>query len=725
MEQLEGCDDATKAFVRAMMKDKADGYMTRYFQQQMVGGLSTIATDAVTTCRTYTKLLEVCNKIKDVLESNDIDAEQKNERILALLSTINEDSEWNSPYDSDRPDYKSWTEMTKNHLLHTFELAQKKFLESPNSNLVFFMEAKYFEHVSDEILDEYFTTPPISLFDKNPHNFSARLYRVKVGQVVIDDKAQEQYINMIVMDCSFFTPYAIQSSSSATTRIKSSASLVAVTHVLVEAGIVSSEVLSKMHRLNLAFGIGVEGRFTHGTVSNPAGKVSQACQLIFPRNYGVNQYEPGVEEIATEFMRSSGNNHSLDSRKLHKLYAVAIVQILGVELVENWLRIIHNNTVSLSDPNKFLQSMQQQGIENARERFRVKRKLKRQKDSANLVILEQLEVAGDVLNDKQRVQLKVLRSARERYGAHRLRENEARRLRRQKAKLAKLDTLKQIDADGGVLYIAKLEDQQSAKKRKSEYDRSIRQAKRPKNEEAAGLETHPMIELLLANSGGKKCSSKLIQLISNGTVKNVLTSYFVHGQKMKLYKFLKTVDGREKLSLDLLKYCFVGPMSVLMHMEHGIRSKRPLRWEQSIHAQQIIIQLFPEHEPSAMARTEALQSIAPHYGVQQPHQQQYPPNHTMQTHGNYVGWPMLPSHQQQFPQHTIQPAVYNVGCGGTHQQLQPPPHYHQNMQRRVFNDGDGGAGAFGPAVNMVHNNNNLYPRNNMHPPPPRTVYSPH
>jgi hypothetical protein len=43
MEQLEGSDDATKAFVRAMMKDKADGYMTRYFQQQMVGGLSTIA----------------------------------------------------------------------------------------------------------------------------------------------------------------------------------------------------------------------------------------------------------------------------------------------------------------------------------------------------------------------------------------------------------------------------------------------------------------------------------------------------------------------------------------------------------------------------------------------------------------------------------------------------------------------------------------------------------
>lgn len=141
------------------------------------------------------------------------------------------------------------------------------------------------------------------------------------------------------------------------------------------------------------------------------------------------------------------------------------------------------------------------------------------------------------------------------------------------------------------------------------------------------------------------------------------------------------------------------------------------------------------HEPSATARTEALQAIAPHYGgVQQPHQQQYtnpmqpvvynvggggaqqqlqqhqpfvqqqqqpfvqqqyPPNHTMQTHGNNVGVLMPPFHQQQYPQHTMQPAVYNVGGGGTQQQLQPPPQYHQNMQRRLFNDGDGGAGTFG------------------------------
>ena len=111
MEQLEGCDDDTKATVLAMVKDKAEGFMKRLFHQLMVGGLQTTATDAVTTCPAYSKLLEVCDKIKDVLNSDDYDAEQKNEQILALLTTINKDSEWKSPYDSSRPDDISW--MTK------------------------------------------------------------------------------------------------------------------------------------------------------------------------------------------------------------------------------------------------------------------------------------------------------------------------------------------------------------------------------------------------------------------------------------------------------------------------------------------------------------------------------------------------------------------------------------------------------------------------------------
>jgi hypothetical protein len=41
---------------------------------------------------------------------------------------------------------------------------------------------------------------------------------------------------------------------------------------------------------------------------------------------------------------------------------------------------------------------------------------------------------------------------------------------------------------------------------------------------------HPMMKLRI-KSGGKKFSPKLMQLISNGTVKKVLKLYFVSGQK--------------------------------------------------------------------------------------------------------------------------------------------------------------------------------------------------
>jgi len=76
----------------------------------------------------------------------------------------------------------------------------------------------------------------------------------------------------------------------------------------------------------------------------------------------VNPYNPGLQEVANTFTRKFGNKHSLTSRKIHKLYAVAIIQILGVDRVGNWLRDINNFTVSLKDPNLFLdESMQQQG----------------------------------------------------------------------------------------------------------------------------------------------------------------------------------------------------------------------------------------------------------------------------------------------------------------------------------------------------------------------------
>jgi hypothetical protein len=405
-----------------------------------------------------------------------------------------------------------------------------------------------------------------------------------VGQVVIDDVARDQYINMIVMDCSFFTPYAIQSSSSDTTRIKSSASLVAVTHVLVEAGIVSSEVLSKMHRLNVAFGIGVEGRFTHGTVSNPAGVVAQACQLVLPRNYGVNQYEPGVEEVATKFMRKSGDKHSLDSRKLHKLYAVAIVQILGVELVGNWLRDIHNVTVSLSDPDVFLQSMQQQGIENAT----VRRRLKRQDDSANLATLEQLVAAGRGLDDEQQVRLEELRSAQDRK-----READNSRNQQKREVLASLEQLEEHGVELNDVQQAKLEDLRNAKDRNNEATLSRYHSKRQKRVEEACDKSHPMIKLLVSSS--KNFPSKLIAIITDGTLKKVLTSYFVPQQKMKFSDgFINTVDGCEGVTRFLANSILDNHIPYLSTMKDGISKKTPLSVDNSFHAQQIILQLFPE-----------------------------------------------------------------------------------------------------------------------------------
>jgi len=450
-------------------------YMTRNFQKLMVGGLQTTATDAVTTCPAYTKLLEVCNEIKDVLDSDDYDAEQKNEQILALLSTINEDSEWKSPYDSSRPDDVSWMTKTKQHLLDTFELARETLRMAPNANLVYIMEDAYFKHIPFEILVEYFTTQPISLFDKNPHNFTARLYRVMV--------AQDQYISVIVMDCSFFSPFAIQSSSSATTRIKSSASLVAVTHVLAAAGIVSSDVLSKVHGLFKAFGIGVEGRFIHGSVSNPAGKLEAACQLVLPRNYGVNPYNPGLQEIANTLTRMFGDRHSLTSRKIPKLYAVGIIQILGVDRVGNWLRDIHNITVPLREPSLFLQSMQQRGREN----YLARNRLRRRANSAELAALEKLVAGGEVLDDVQLARRDELQSARKR-------RSEKRKLKDQ-ANSAELDALKQLVANGVKLNDddqARLDELQIARKRRNEKRKLRYHAKRQKREDAACAETdHP------------------------------------------------------------------------------------------------------------------------------------------------------------------------------------------------------------------------------------------
>ena len=226
-------------------------------------------------------------------------------------------------------------------------------------------------------------------------------------------------------------------------------------------------------------------------MSNPAGVVEQACQLVLPRNYGVNPYEPGTQEVATTLTRMFGDTYSMTSPKIHKLYAVAIIQILGVDLVGKWLRDIHNITVPLSDPS-FLQSMQQRGRENCRKREYESRRLRHQANSEELAVLEKLLADREVLDDVQLARLEELRSARERV---RERQNESNRLNS-----AELAALEQLEADEEVLddvQLARLEELRRAKKRHNEAALSSYHAKRQKREEAAPVESHPMIKLLV------------------------------------------------------------------------------------------------------------------------------------------------------------------------------------------------------------------------------------
>jgi hypothetical protein len=97
---------------------------------------------------------------------------------------------------------------------------------------------------------------------------------------------------------------------------------------------------------------------------------------------------------------------------------------------------------------------------------------------------------------------------------------------------------------------------------------------------------------LLSN---KKTSTKLIQLVSDGIVKKVLTSYFVTGQKSKLSdKFIKTVDGCEEVSRFLILNCLEHHIPELSRIKEEISAMQPLSTDDSNRAQQIIHQLFPE-----------------------------------------------------------------------------------------------------------------------------------
>jgi hypothetical protein len=286
-------------------------------------------------------------------------------------------------------------------------------------------------------------------------------------------------------------------------------------------------------------------------------------------------------------------------------------------------------------------------LRRSRENARLKQRLRNQANSAEFSKLEQLEAGGEELNDVQLARLRVLRRSREnarlkrqakRDELSKLEQLEAggeaddvqlarlrvlrssrenarlkQRLRNQ-ANSAEFSKLEQLVAGGEELndvQQAKLDKHQKAKERKNEADRLYQQkryqakrneadrlyqqkryqAKRQKRQEEAIGQEHPMMKLL----SNKKCSSKLIQLISDGSLKKVLTSYFVTGQKSKLSdKFIKTVDGCEEVSRFLILNCLEHHIPELSRMKEEISAMQPLSTDDSNRAQQIIHQLFPE-----------------------------------------------------------------------------------------------------------------------------------
>ena len=169
---------------------------------------------------------------------------------------------------------------------------------------------------------------------------------------------------------------------------------------------------------------------------------------------------------------------------------------------------------------------------------------------------------------------------------------------KRRAKRLELAKLEQLLADGEELndvQLARLELLQSAKKRENETQRVRyhnetqrlkRQVKRQKRREEAIDHEHPMIKLLV--SSNKIYQPKLMQLVSDGTMKKVLMSYFVSGQTSKLSdKFLKTVDGCKEVSRFLIISCLDPHIPDLSRMKDDISCKKPLSTDNSTHAQQI------------------------------------------------------------------------------------------------------------------------------------------
>ena len=69
LRMLNGSDSGTRALVLAMTKRIPGEFLTRWVQSFMLGDQESIAKDAVTLCSTYDALVDVCEEIKVILDS--------------------------------------------------------------------------------------------------------------------------------------------------------------------------------------------------------------------------------------------------------------------------------------------------------------------------------------------------------------------------------------------------------------------------------------------------------------------------------------------------------------------------------------------------------------------------------------------------------------------------------------------------------------------------------
>lgn len=354
LSMLNGSDLETKALVLATTNRIPGEYLTRWVQSFMLGDQESIAKNAVTSCSTYDELVDVCEEIKVALDS-ELPIEEKSDRIFRELSTFI--SENDDPYNSTRPNDDLWTKETGRHVRAMIVSDRKTLSKSPEMKIVHFMEYQFFLQIPEKEKKKYFSNP-IDLFDSNPHDFAAQLHQIEVGDGL--------YTNVIVLGCSYFTPFALESSSSPTTRIRNSACFAAVTDVLAHAGIVESEVSDKVNALFRSFGIVIEG---HGTVDRPEGSVPAACHQTIPKKFCTNPWKGGVKEIANILMRKHGDTYTLTpvGNRLHLQFTVAIIQIMGKAYMRKWLHDIHGIPLG-DDPEIFLDSMQMQGVENGQKR---------------------------------------------------------------------------------------------------------------------------------------------------------------------------------------------------------------------------------------------------------------------------------------------------------------------------------------------------------------------